>query len=320
MTRKVPRPREHQLPALTPELVLDALKRLRLEKGVPVASETDWPHKGSLWDNPDWRRYVASSAPRFARTLRWLSGLVGPEARVLELGCSPFAFTYLLHRAFRCKIAGVSFEPRRLDVWPGSEHETSASEVALDDGEERLAIPLWTVNVERQPLPFADSSFDLVLCHEILEHLLHDPSFMLREANRVLSEGGLLSITTPNALRLSHFAFHLLNRNPADKYSRSGPYLRHNREYALAEVKGLLEACNFRVVRGELVNHVQEQLAAGRALTFAVRAAKLATTDLPLPYLKNKRDHIFVLAEPCGPPEAGKPAWLFSSPDDEILG
>jgi SAM-dependent methyltransferase len=204
-----------------------------------------------------------------------------------------------------------------LDVWPGSEHETSASEVVLDDGEERLAIPLWTVNVERQPLPFADSSFDLVLCHEILEHLLHDPSFMLREANRVLSEGGLLSITTPNALRLSHFAFHLLNRNPADKYSRSGPYLRHNREYALAEVKGLLEACNFRLVRGELVNHVQEQLAAGRALTFAIRAAKVVTTDLPLPYLKNKRDHIFVLAEPCGPPEAGRPGWLFDSAGDE---
>ena len=46
------------------------------------------------------------------------------------------------------------------------------------------------------PLPFGDSSFDLVLCAETIEHV-RDLQFLLSEARRVLEPGGRLAITTP---------------------------------------------------------------------------------------------------------------------------
>jgi SAM-dependent methyltransferase len=49
-----------------------------------------------------------------------------------------------------------------------------------------------------QRLPFADGSFDLIWCSEVIEHL-HEPEFALQELRRVTKVGGLLVLTTPNS-------------------------------------------------------------------------------------------------------------------------
>ncbi len=47
-------------------------------------------------------------------------------------------------------------------------------------------------------VPFAEGSFDSVVCIEVLEHLFA-PLLALREAHRVLAPGGVLIVTVPNA-------------------------------------------------------------------------------------------------------------------------
>lgn len=47
-------------------------------------------------------------------------------------------------------------------------------------------------------LPFADESFDLIWCSEVIEHL-EDPAFALGELRRVTKPGGTLVLTTPNS-------------------------------------------------------------------------------------------------------------------------
>lgn len=49
-----------------------------------------------------------------------------------------------------------------------------------------------------QGLPFADDSFDLIWCSEVIEHL-HYPAKARQEFLRVLRSGGQIIITTPNS-------------------------------------------------------------------------------------------------------------------------
>jgi SAM-dependent methyltransferase len=48
------------------------------------------------------------------------------------------------------------------------------------------------------PLPFADESFDLIWCSEVIEHL-HEPKNVMDELKRVTKQGGTLILTTPNS-------------------------------------------------------------------------------------------------------------------------
>jgi SAM-dependent methyltransferase len=189
--------------------------------------------------------YVGMHARRFVETLRRLPPL--PERpRLLELGAVPYSMTLLLQRYLGARVATLSFY----------EVESAARAHVLEsrDGAERHAFDYRAVNVERDLYPFEDSAFDLVLCCEILEHLLINPSHMLFEAHRVLRPGGYLVVTTPNAVRQEKLQAMLEGRAIHDAYHGNGIYGRHNREFAPAEVPQLLDACGFSIVRHETLD------------------------------------------------------------------
>lgn len=52
-------------------------------------------------------------------------------------------------------------------------------------------------DITQFPYPFEDKFFDLIVCSEVLEHMI-DPISILREANRVLKDDGRILISTPN--------------------------------------------------------------------------------------------------------------------------
>jgi SAM-dependent methyltransferase len=57
------------------------------------------------------------------------------------------------------------------------------------------------VDLNREPLPFADNRFALVTCIETIEHL-ENYRQVIREIYRVLQPGGVAVISTPNILNL----------------------------------------------------------------------------------------------------------------------
>lgn len=62
-------------------------------------------------------------------------------------------------------------------------------------------VKVSVANLNTQGLPYDDSSFDLVTCTEVIEHLEHY-RYTLREMFRVLKPGGTLVLSTPNILNL----------------------------------------------------------------------------------------------------------------------
>ncbi|MFY9260906.1 MAG: class I SAM-dependent methyltransferase [Gallionella sp.] len=62
-------------------------------------------------------------------------------------------------------------------------------------------VPITQLDLNTHPLPYADNSFDLVTCSEVLEHV-ENYRAVLREIRRVLKPNGLMIVTTPNVLNM----------------------------------------------------------------------------------------------------------------------
>jgi SAM-dependent methyltransferase len=70
------------------------------------------------------------------------------------------------------------------------------SAVAVASSRSR-GLDAYQVDVNSEPLPFNDESFDLVYLTEVIEHLVR-PDRALQEVRRVLRPGGQLIVSTPN--------------------------------------------------------------------------------------------------------------------------
>ncbi len=113
---------------------------------------------------------------KFERMLELVAGEL-PRDRFLDAGCGDGR--YLVALAGRgMQMAGVDISERILEV---------TRRAAGPD------VDLRRANLEQ--LPFADGSFDLVLCTQVIEHLLA-PELGLSELARVLAPGGVLVIST----------------------------------------------------------------------------------------------------------------------------
>ncbi|MEP7270875.1 MAG: glycosyltransferase [Acidobacteriota bacterium] len=112
-----------------------------------------------------------------------------------------------------------------------------------------LVFPIQNVDVERDRFPYADASFDVALCCELIEHLTEDPMHMLLELNRVLKWGGLVIVTTPNIASAFSIQAVMAGGSPYiyGHYSPRGRADRHSREYTPKEVRQVLEAAGFKV-------------------------------------------------------------------------
>jgi SAM-dependent methyltransferase len=157
------------------------------------------------------------------------------DKRILDVGCGIGTYIKRL-RAFSQDVYGVDVDPQKVDL-----ARQQLDNISLAPAEE---------------LPFPDRHFDIVLLHEVLEHVRNDRQ-AVHEAYRVTQVGGRVVIFVPN--RLYPFETHgvywrgqyrsgnipLINYLPSSIRDRLCP---HVRAYTHANLRRLVRGCPHRVV------------------------------------------------------------------------
>ena len=145
---------------------------------------------------------------------------VGPTLRLLDVGCGDGVITRRLRERFpHASITGVDADEVRLararELCPGA---------AFEPGDVTA-------------LRFGAASFDVVVCHHVIEHVADDEA-VLRECARVLAPGGLLLLGIPQEDGAIGRWLRWLHR----KMYREGEHVHF---YTLASVTRALQAHGF---------------------------------------------------------------------------
>jgi ubiquinone/menaquinone biosynthesis C-methylase UbiE len=156
----------------------------------------------SRYDDELWALVPEQPAPPPAHLRAFVRSL-GPAQRALDLGCGDGRLT------------------TELDAGETTAADVSAE--ALRRARRRLRGVRLVELAPDAPLPFADSTFDVVLCAETLEHV-RDVQLLLSEVRRVLLPGGVLAVTTPAHGR--HTALELLVTGFERRFDPLSPHLR----------------------------------------------------------------------------------------------
>ena len=249
---------------------------------------------------PDAQGYAAAHKTRFVHTLEITPR--GDESKsVLEMGAYMQITAPLKFQLGYGTVRGCYYGPAG-----HTDHKVITSESG-----QAFECDVDLFDAEKDPYPYADGSFDTVLCCELIEHLFEDPMHMMSEINRILKPGGHLVLTTPNIGSLRSVSAILLGYHPAFFPAYIRPRVegeeaeaRHNREYVPMEVQHLLTDSGFETVRLETGEFLDEPHPEFAWVTHLLKRYNLSH-DL-------RGDGIYAVARKAGPVKNRWPAWLYS--------
>ena len=130
-----------------------------------------------------WIEYDIRAIERGKKIIEALKPFLSVKgARISDIGCGTggIAIAFALSGA---KV--VASEPSKGDLSIGS----------IRASEEKVEVD-WLVS-KGECSPFADSSFDVIICNDVIEHV-DSPKALAKELYRLLKNKGILHLTTPN--------------------------------------------------------------------------------------------------------------------------
>lgn len=211
---------------------------------------------------------------RLKKCVRIIEGL--PSGSMLDIGCTTGDWSALWQgKGWTC--SGVDIDRAHADV-------------ARSRG-----VDARYCDLNREPLPFKDQSFDLIFAGEVIEHLVDTDAF-LRELHRCVRPGGKVLITTPNLASFENRLRLVLGMYPIWlNYNLAGS--GHVRGYTPRILKKQLREHGFRIAlqKGNWVPFIPQHF----------------TDDIKMPWLSVTGDlfpnlamDIIMLAEREGSPAA----------------
>ncbi|MGA3189381.1 MAG: methyltransferase domain-containing protein [Bryobacteraceae bacterium] len=244
------------------------------------------------------REYIKTHQTRLEKTLAITPPGTAAD-RVLEMGA------YLqITPALKTKLGYGEVR----GCYLGSSSESKIRSVTSENGE-TFSCEIDLFNAELDSFPYPKEHFKTVLCCELLEHLPHDPMFMMGEINRILEPGGCLVLTTPNIASLRSIAAVLQGFHPQlfSTYLRpkaGEPEARHHREYTCQEIRQLLENSGFEVLLLE-TGPFHEEPKPELAWVEHMLDRYILSKDL-------RGEGIYAVGRKIGPVRERYPAWLYT--------
>ena len=171
----------------------------------------------------------------------------GKTIKVLDIGCSSAILTNEISKTLKkSKVTGLDSYKAAIDF-------------------ARSKYPhIDFVTADAPKLPFADKSFDLVVCTETLEHVI-DPKKSLEEMRRVLKKDAVAIISMDSGSFLFHFIWHIWIKTKGRVWQDA-----HLHEFNAKLLEALIKDAGFRVQK-KIKSHL------GMAVTFLVAPRKLRT-------------------------------------------
>jgi SAM-dependent methyltransferase len=109
-------------------------------------------------------------------------------------------------------------------------------------------------------LPEAGGPFDMIMAHDVLEHLHDSPRELLNDLLERLRPGGYLFVTVPSAVNLRKRFAVLLGRTNLPRFDTfywfPGPWRGHVREYTRGDLRSLAAYLGLRIVELHGCHHM----------------------------------------------------------------
>jgi SAM-dependent methyltransferase len=206
-----------------------------------------FPFKNYMDESVDSYRNIATAVRRY----------LTPGDRILDFGSGPCDKTAVVQAlGFRCS----AFDDLSDDWHNETDNRERIIRFASEHGIEfRLAADGY--------LPFEKESFEMVMLHDVLEHLHDSPRELLHDLVALIKPDGYLFITVPNAVNIRKRVSVVLGRTnlpPFDTfYWYPGPWRGHVREYVKGDLVKLVAYLGLETTELHSCNHMLKVLPSG---------------------------------------------------------
>lgn len=207
-----------------------AARALRERARRALSRQLDYQRRKSERARGHEEEYVTGMCARSARARALLERVrpIAPDARVLEVGSGAHGLIFYFGTT-----RGVGVDPLAVHY--------------------ATLFPAWqrrarTLAAHGEALPFADSTFDAVLCDNVVDHA-ENPARIVSELSRVLAPGGLLYFTV-NVHHPVYAAAAALHSawNAAGLRYEIGPFADHTVHLTIEAARRLFTGLPLRVV------------------------------------------------------------------------
>ena len=179
-----------------------------------------------------------------------------PGARILDFGCGPGEKTAILQQ--------LGFQCSGCDDLQEDWHRSPGQRDAILNFMKDAGIDFRLLN--GGPLPFEKDYFDMVMLHDVLEHLHNSPRDLLIDLLELAKPEGLLFVTVPNQVNIKKRLKVLRGQtnltNYATFYWSQAPWRGHIREYVRDDLVKLCEFLGLEVLELRGVDHMLQRIPA----------------------------------------------------------